>query len=365
MKCYTLTLLDFPNVDGGAWGALLKGVLLIEHSLPAANGERPCVAYFAGDPQQAVKRYSSFNALHQDLRERLRDKTYQAFARRYVHLRTQPAFFQALEDRLNPLDPVSGHRKPAPNASLKLEKNPLGDNSFSEFCVLQTVKKLDDARVTAVSTDEEDKKTRAARLHSLLNWTVNLLFLVPGLGEAMLAVAGAQLLVQLYNGIEEWRHDEKMQAVLGFIGVLLNVELLGAGAVLARNVEGASFVSRSSLPTASPPCGNPTLRLTNTHCPTRHSSSAMPAACFTTRTTPTWSSTVAITGCAPAPAATATTCNTRKTPTPMARWSITTARAPGAMSSNSPCSGNNRNCFHGWDRMQPAWSRRRRKKSCN
>lgn len=257
VKCYTLTLLDFPNVDGGAWGALLKGVLLIEHSLPAANGERPCVAYFAGDPQQAVKRYSSFNALHQDLRERLRDKTYQAFARRYVHLRTQPAFFQALEDRLNPLDPVSGHRKPAPNASLKLEKNPLGDNSFSEFCVLQTVKKLDDARVTAVSTDEEDKKTRAARLHSLLNWTVNLLFLVPGLGEAMLAVAGAQLLVQLYNGIEEWRHDEKMQAVLGFIGVLLNVELLGAGAVLARNVEGASFVE--GLKPIKSPHGKPAL----------------------------------------------------------------------------------------------------------
>nr|WP_019362539.1 DUF6543 domain-containing protein [Pseudomonas fuscovaginae] len=126
VKGYTLTLLDFPNVDGGAWGALLKGVLLIEHSLPAANGERPCVAYFAGDPQQAVKRYSSFNALHQDLRERLRDKTYQAFARRYVHLRTQPAFFQALEDRLNPLDPVSGHRKPAPNASLNAGEKPAG-----------------------------------------------------------------------------------------------------------------------------------------------------------------------------------------------------------------------------------------------
>ncbi|MGY2285969.1 dermonecrotic toxin domain-containing protein [Pseudomonas gingeri] len=242
VHCHSLSLLDFPNVDSGSWGALLKGVLLIEHSVPASNSDLPCVAYLAGDPQQAVKRYPSVTAFHNELRERLRDKTYQAFFQRYVHLRTQPAFFQALDDCLNPLDPASGQRKAAPQASLNLQKSSLGDSPFDEFCDLQTIKKLDDARVSAVPTDDEDKKTRLTRLHALLNWGINLLFLVPGLGEAMLAVAAAQMIVQLYNGIEEWRHDEKMQAVLGFIGVLLNVELLGAGTALTREVEGASFV---------------------------------------------------------------------------------------------------------------------------
>ncbi|NWD48588.1 dermonecrotic toxin domain-containing protein [Pseudomonas gingeri] len=257
VHCYSLTLLDFPNVDSSGWGALLKGVMLIEHSVPASNGDLPCVAYLSGDPQQAVKCYPSVNAFHNELRERLRDKTYQAFFKHYVHLRTQPAFFQALDDRLNPLDPVSGQRKAAAQASLHLEKSSLGDNPFNEFCVLQTVKKLDDARVSAVPTGDEDKKTRVARLHSLLNWGINLLFLVPGLGEAMLAVAAAQMLVQLYNGIEEWRHEEKMQAVLGFIGVLLNAALLGAGTALARDVEGAEFIE--GLKPIKSPQGKPAL----------------------------------------------------------------------------------------------------------
>ncbi|AMB86118.1 hypothetical protein AWM79_12750 [Pseudomonas agarici] len=255
--CYSLTLLDFPNVDSGAWGALLKGMLLIEHSVPSSTGELPCVAYLSGDPQQAVKRYPSFSAFHDELRERLRDKTFQAFFKRYVHLRTQPACFHALDACLNPLDPVDGRRKPAPQADLHLEKSSLGDNPVNEFCTLQTVKKLDDARVSAVPTDDEDKKTRTTRLHSLLNWGINLLFLVPGLGEAMLAVAAAQMIVQIYNGIEEWRHEEKMQAVLGFIGVLLNVELLGAGSALARDVEGAAFIE--GLKPIKSPQGEPAL----------------------------------------------------------------------------------------------------------
>ncbi|WP_191486621.1 dermonecrotic toxin domain-containing protein [Pseudomonas sp. FEN] len=242
VRCSYLTLLDFPNPDSGAWGALLKGVLLIEHGAPSDTGEIPCVAYLAGDPLQALKRYPSFTAFHDELRQRLRDKTYQAFFKRYVHLRGQPALFHALDDCLNPLDPVTGQRKPAAQANLRLEKTSLGENPFNEFCLLQTVKKLDDVRVTAVPTDDEDKKTRTARLHSLLNWTLNLLFLVPGLGEAMLAVAAAQLIVQIYNGIEEWGHDEKRQAVLGLIGVLLNLELLGLGTALAKDFEGSSFI---------------------------------------------------------------------------------------------------------------------------
>jgi len=257
VHCHSLTLLDFPNTDSGTWGALLKGVLLIEHDAPSSTGERPCVTYLSGDPHQALKRYPSFGTFHDELRERLRDKTYQAFFKRYVHLRTQPALWHALDNCLNPLDPATGQRKPAPQADLRLEKSSLGDHPFNEFCVLQTVKKLDDARVGAVPTDDEDKKTRTARLRSLLNWGVNLLFLVPGLGEAMLAVAGAQLIVQLYNGIEEWSHEEKMQAVLGFMGVLLNVELLGLGAVMTLDFEGSAFIE--GLKPIKSPRGDPAL----------------------------------------------------------------------------------------------------------
>ncbi|KPA92010.1 C-terminal E3 ligase, LRR-interacting [Pseudomonas asplenii] len=241
ISCNTLTLLDFAN-PSGSYGALLKGVLLIERQAPSGSSEAPCVLYLAGEPKGAVRQYASRQAVHDDLRERLRDSHYQTFFRRYVHVRSQPAFFQALAECLAPLDRLTGQRKPATNADLQLQLGSLGDDPLDEFCVLQTVKRLDDARVTAVPTDDEDRKTRNARLKSLLNWTENLLFLVPGLGEAMLAVAGGQLLVQLFNGIEQWRHHEQEQAVLGFLGVVLNLELLGLATAMHVDFDGADFI---------------------------------------------------------------------------------------------------------------------------
>lgn len=88
----------------------------------------------------------------------------------------------------------------------------------------------------------EDRKARSARWHAFLDWGVNLLFFVPGLGEAMLAVAGAQMLVQLYEGIEDWEHDEKTQAVLVFLGVVLNLELGAFMQVLARDDGAVAFI---------------------------------------------------------------------------------------------------------------------------
>ncbi|NWB94017.1 dermonecrotic toxin domain-containing protein [Pseudomonas agarici] len=241
VQCSYLTLLDFTNASGYR-GCLLKGVMLIERDGSVGAADTPCLVYLSGDPQHPLKSYPSVKAFHDELRERLRNKPYQAFFKRYLHLRDQPAFFHALEARLNPLNPTTGQRQPAVNADLLLEKTSLLEKPFHEFCRLQVVKIFDDARVTAVPTGDEDKKTRLARLKSLLNWTINLLFLVPGLGEPMLAVVAAQLLVQVYNGIEQWNHDEKEQAVLGFIGVVLNLELLGLGAALTVDFQGSSFI---------------------------------------------------------------------------------------------------------------------------
>ncbi|QXI25866.1 dermonecrotic toxin domain-containing protein [Pseudomonas vanderleydeniana] len=241
ITCNSLTLLDFSN-PGGGYGALLKGVLLIERLAAPGSTDAPCVLYLAGDPLRAVKQYSSRQAVHDALRERLRDPAYQAFFKRYVHVRSQPAFFQALTECLTPLDRRTNQRKPDRHANLHLQPSALGDSPLDEFCVLQTVKRLDDARITAVPTDDENRKTRHARLVSLLNWTENLLFLVPGLGEAMLAVAGGQLIAQVFNGIEQWRHHEQEQAVLGFLGVLLNLEVLGLGVAMQVDFEGSAFI---------------------------------------------------------------------------------------------------------------------------
>src|SRR5450830_141277 len=242
VQFHEIKMLDVRIPESGYRGALLKGALLIRFDVAATRESCPCVVYLSGDAEQALKQYSTLAAFEDDLRRRLRDQRYQQVFRRYLHLRTQPVFFTALHERLNPLSTETRRRMPDEQARLQLQLAQITGDPFFELYVQHTDKMLDDARVLAVSTDAEDKKTRSARWHAFLDWGVNLLFFVPGLGEAMLTVAGAQMLAQLYEGIEEWEHDEKKQAVLVFLGVVLNLELGAFMQVLARDDAAAAFI---------------------------------------------------------------------------------------------------------------------------
>ena len=242
VQFHELKMLDVRIPESGYRGALLKGVLLIRFDVAAARESCPCVVYLSGDSEQALKQYSSLAAFEDDLRRRLRDQGYLQEFRRYLHLRTQPVFFTALNERLNPLSTETRRRAPDEQARLQLQLAQITGDPFFELYVQHTDKMLDDARMLAVSTDAEDKKARSARWHAFLDWGVNLLFFVPGLGEAMLTVAGAQMMVQLYEGIEEWEHSDKKQAVLVFLGVVLNLELGAFMQVLARDDEAAAFI---------------------------------------------------------------------------------------------------------------------------
>ncbi|SEK85207.1 hypothetical protein SAMN05216604_107144 [Pseudomonas agarici] len=242
VQFHEIKMLDVRIPDSGYRGALLKGALLIRFDVANAREPCPCVVYLSGDTEQALKQYSSLAAFEDDLRGRLGDQGYQHGFRRYLHLRTQPVFFTTLNERLNRWNPEVRRRVPDEQARLQLQLAPITGDPFFELYVQHTDKLLDDARILAVSTNAEDKKTRSARWHSFLDWGVSLLFFVPGLGETMLAVVAAQLLVQLYDGIEDWQHDEKKQAVLTFLSVVLNLELGAFLQVLARDAEAAVFV---------------------------------------------------------------------------------------------------------------------------
>jgi len=242
VQFHEIKMLDVRIPESGYRGALLKGVLLIRFDVPTGREPCPCLVYLSGDSEQALKQYSSLAAFEDDLRRRLRYQGYQHAFRRYLHLRTQPVFFTTLNERLNPWNAATSRRVPDEQARLQLQLARITGDPFFELYAQHTDKMLDDARILAVSTNAEDKKTRSARWHSFLDWGVNLLFFVPGLGEAMLAVAAAQMIVQLYEGIEEWEHGDRKQAVLVFLGVVLNLELGAFMQVLARDDEAAAFI---------------------------------------------------------------------------------------------------------------------------
>ena len=68
-------------------------------------------------------------------------------------------------------------------------------------------------------------------------------FVVPVLGEVMMAVTAVQLAHEVYEGVESWSKDEKQQAFAYLFDVVENVALisaLGAATTSAAGTDQAS-----------------------------------------------------------------------------------------------------------------------------
>ena len=237
VSCSELQMFNFKTPLSSSTGVTLKGALLIEHQDTLAARNRPCIVYLSGDPDQALKQYASFDAFEEDLGRRLGSSDYRSFFSRYINLRTQSAFFSALERSLG----TSGTA-----TDLQLKRFPLIGQPLRELHTQHLVKLLDDGNFSAVPVTTVDRQDQRDYLQSLANIGLNLLnvaaLFVPGLGEAMLAVAGAQMISAVYNGIEDWHHDEREQALKGLIGVTLNLALIGGISVVAHRFAGAGLV---------------------------------------------------------------------------------------------------------------------------
>ncbi len=252
VNCCELQMFNFRTPLSSSTGVTLKGAWLIEHQDTLAARNRPCIVYLSGDPEQALKQYASFEAFEQELGSRLGNSDYRSFFARYVNQRTQSAFFSALERHL----PTSGKA-----VDLQLKRFPLIDHPLRELYSQHLVKLMDDGNFNAVPVADIDRQNQRDYLQSLGNIGLNLLnvaaLFVPGLGEAMLAVAGAQMIGEIYNGIEDWHHDEREQALKGLIGVTLNLALIGGISVVAHRFAGAGLVKE--LKQVTLPTGESTL----------------------------------------------------------------------------------------------------------
>ncbi|WP_443690555.1 NEL-type E3 ubiquitin ligase domain-containing protein [Pseudomonas sp.] len=238
----------------------------------------PCVAYIPGDPLHPLKEYASTADFAKALTERLGSADYQQFFSRFITQRQRPAFFKALNTRLFPSlpyrvftpDPVLQKGAvgtslikrmfPSPsaiwtqtldkNATLSFGETPLVGNLFLTLYRQQLQQVLDDARYLVVRTDDEDFKSSLAFYDEFLSIGLSVLnlaaFFVPGVGEIMMVVAGAQLFNELFEGVEAWNHAEVEEALAHLFGVASNAALivaLGAsGASHVPAVEGSAFI---------------------------------------------------------------------------------------------------------------------------
>ncbi|UVJ45862.1 hypothetical protein NVV94_10120 [Pseudomonas sp. LS1212] len=238
------------------WGLLLDELILFEVLQPAPSGIQSCLVYIPDDPDGAFKQYASRAAFMQALRGKLRNRSYQRFFRRFVSQRNLAAYNHKIDSLFNAHTVT--HREgvralDSSRARLDLVAQEVTGNLFRQ-CFDQHLRRIrDDARVLAVPTAEVDAVARRERLQGWLAAGFDVLNLaalfVPVLGIIMMPVAGAQLMSELFHGVEAWEESETDQALGYLMGVAENLALIGAlgfahGSVNPPASKGVSFVDR-------------------------------------------------------------------------------------------------------------------------
>lgn len=245
-----LRMLDIELPAAAGSGGNLRGSVLFRR---AGDEQGPCVLYVPGDPEKPLQGFATMAECSRVLTNRLRSEGYREFFRSLLHLRSAALFFPALVERLSPYNATLKRRVPDGDADLGIIAQPMIEGLLPRLYQHQMLKIFDDASILAVSTDTEDRISRRKRFEHYLSWgntIANVLALfVPGLGEALLVVAGAQLVEEVFHGVELWQHHEKSQAVLSVMSVLVNLELLavtgvkGSTGAPRANIQGEAFLA--------------------------------------------------------------------------------------------------------------------------
>ncbi|AZL74723.1 NEL-type E3 ubiquitin ligase domain-containing protein [Pseudomonas oryziphila] len=174
------------------------------------------IAWLPDDPQGALLSADTWESLYQILGQRLRDADYARFILRFIDEPERLAFELSLGARrqadLN-----------APVLRLDGRAREVQGTLFSYLRQVQVRKLLDDARVLAVPTDDEDRQVRDRRLQGYLGAGLDLLGLaalfVPGLGEVLLGIAALQVVHEAYEGYEAWQLGDREAALGHLFGV--------------------------------------------------------------------------------------------------------------------------------------------------
>ena len=245
VRCSTLQLL----------GTDLDEVLVIGPDPEASDREQRCIAYIPGDPNHPLKEYPSRHGLTVYLRQQLYRSQYLKFFLGFVPKREQARVYSAFDVAEEDL-PKGGH---------VWKEVPISGEPFATLHARRLHKMRGDARVLAVPTADVDHAAWLERLNHYLSLGLNVMnvaaFFVPGLGELMLAVMGAQLLGDVFHGIEAWEVGDSAEAAGYMQSLALNVAVASGLGVVGHQVVAAVKPSAwvESLEPVELPNGQPRL----------------------------------------------------------------------------------------------------------
>ncbi|WP_176470471.1 dermonecrotic toxin domain-containing protein [Pseudomonas sp. Irchel 3F5] len=237
-------------------GCELSDVLLIGPDPDSSNRTERCVAWIAGAPLYPLKQYNSTSDFAKDLAISLQSPGYSRAIAAKVPQALKAEFIQRLQNTLFEVR-YQGNtevRQPLAQPRLDVVERVLTGALWDTLQDLQVRRLKANARVLAVPTGDENYAARLQRLDSWLGIAVNVLnaaaFVIPGLNEVMLAVAGAQMMGDLFDGVQAWEARETAQALAHLESLGLNLGLvvgLGAAGVALHPSAFVDSLSRVEL----------------------------------------------------------------------------------------------------------------------
>lgn len=228
-----LTVLGQPLVDG----------LLVQ--LRDSEGEDVGqVLYLGGDPEHAVRHYSSRSALNQALVESLKRPEYQQSFGQRIALGQRPEWLALLKLRLADTQP-----------DLQIEGEPVTGDVFDGLVQRQVERLKADARLLLVPTAEVDHQASKSRLQAWKDAGLGLANLaglfVPTVGAVLLGQFVVQTLAHVFEGAVDWQRGHQHEALDHMLGVAENLAVAGVVATGAQAV--ASGFERSAFVDALEP----------------------------------------------------------------------------------------------------------------
>lgn len=214
--------------------------MILSHGDPLEL-DRRCILYIPGDPISCIKEYPSIRMASADWMRKMQDAQYRQF---FIHLAPQSQKLRLLK-RLN-LRFIKHNNDP-----LEMTRTPVRGNLFSHLVEYKKFQLLNDARFLAVPTSEINRVSLINRLEHYFDVSLNVLnvaaLFIPGLGEVMTVVFAAQILTDLYHGIEAWEQNDQALAWSYTRSVLINVAFIAAAGKLAKEFTAPPVIEKSPL----------------------------------------------------------------------------------------------------------------------
>lgn len=192
-----------------------------------------CLVYIPGDPEFVLKEYPNLDLFAEHLTTRLCNAEYRVFFSQFVPLSQQQMFFTRLKAMLDPneqytpFEDFDAASKRRINSSQDFGYGVAWKDLWFDSALQQIRSLVSNSSTAAVATRDIDEREYSARLAWWGSKALDILnlaaFVVPVLGDVMLAVAAVQMFNEFVDGAEAWSEGQAQQAWAHFSALLLGV----------------------------------------------------------------------------------------------------------------------------------------------